>query len=541
MWTIESPGLRKAAIEQRRAMWIRAASCRQRFIDVVAGDERGQVLPWAALMMVMIMGASAFSIDLGHALLVRKQLQASADAAALAGAQHLADGSYQSVAMSYSAAGSQNGYGGYTVSTPVITTRCSSTVAGWGIPCTATSPNVVTVQQTAQVNTFFASLLGYKTLTVTATSAAAKGLKPVAANVAIVLDTTYSMTLYDSNCGATQLQCAENAIGIILQGLDPSLDNVSLFTFPAMDASTVQNDYNCSGQQATGEPYTFPPVNATSLQTMPITVTSYGGGWGWGWGQPTTTTVQTTYQITGFANDFRTSDSAQSLNSSSNIVNAVGQSQGCPGVQPNDTQNTYFAATIYQAQAALVAQQQANPGTANVMVILSDGNATAVNNSYFQDMNTQASPGPAVNNTSNGIYPNLKGQCGQAVDAALYATNYTSGSKADGTTVFTIAYGSPSYSQGGGYYGNQGNCASDIGAGQHPNITPCQDMQEMSSGWLASPQDKSHFYSDYYDAAQGDAGCQAADQNNTITSLNDIAKAIVTQLMEVRLISPNTP
>ncbi len=539
MWTTERPEQRKAVIEPRRAMGLGAASRAQRFLNAVTGDERGQVLPWAALMMVLVMGASAFSIDLGHAMLVRKQLQASADAAALAGAQHLADGTYQSVAASYSASGSQNGYGGYTVSAPVISTRCSSTVAGWGIPCTASNPNVVTVQQTATVNTFFASLLGYKTLTVTAVSAAAKGLKPVAANVAIVLDTTYSMTLYDSNCGGTQLQCAENAIGVILKGLDPSLDNVSLFTFPAMNASTVQNDYDCSGQQATGEPYTFPPVNATSLQTMPITVTTYGG-WG-GWGTPTTTTIQTTYQITGFSNDFRTSDAAQSLNSSSNIVNAIGQSQGCPGVQPNSTQNTYFASTIYQAQAALVAQQQANPGTANVMIILSDGNATAVSNSYFQDMNTQTSPGPAVNNTSNGIYPNLVGQCGQAVNAALYATNYTSGGKADGTTVFTIAYGSPSYSQAGGRYGNQGNCASDIGAGQYPNITPCQDMQDMSSGWLATPQNTSHFYSDYFDAAQGDAGCQAADQNNTITNLNDIAKAVVTQLMEVRLISPNTP
>jgi hypothetical protein len=107
--------------------------------------------------------------------------------------------------------------------------------------------------------------------------------------------------------------------------------------------------------------------------------------------------------------------------------------------------------------------------------------------------------------------------------------------------VFTIAYGSPSTSKSGGSSGNQGNCSTDIGAGADPGITPCQTMQQMSSGWSASPADKTHFYSDYYDAAQGDTGCQAADQNNTITNLNDIAAAIVTQLMEVRLIPPNTP
>src|SRR5208283_323888 len=109
-----------------------------------------------------------------------------------------------------------------------------------------------------------------------------------------------------------------------------------------------------------------------------------------------------------------------------------------------------------------------------------------------------------VNNSSDGLYSNLQGECGQAVDAAQAASDA-------GTLVFTIAYGSPSTSKGGGSSGNQGNCASDIGAGQHSNITPCQDMQQMSSGWNATPQDKSHFYSDYYDAAQGDTGCQAAD------------------------------
>ena len=521
---------REGLKESQRSSCGRGTNCRRPRFRAAVADERGQVVVWVAVVMVMLIGASAFAVDVGHAMLVRKQLQTSADAAALAAAQHLADGTYAAVALTYSDKGSTNGYGGYNVDDPVITTRCSSTVAAWGVNCSSTSPNLVTVSETAHVNTFFAGAVGFPKLTVSAIAAAAKGARPTPYNVAIVLDTTASMRLNDSNCGGTQLSCAEDAIGVILAGLDPSIDNVSLFTFPAMDANTVQNDSNCSGVQATGEPYTFPSTTATSLTTPQITI---GSG-------SNKTVVNTTYQITGFLNTYRTSDGAKSLNSSSLLTQAIGQSSGCPGLVYNDSQNTYFAATIYQAQAALDAEQAAIKGTENAMIILSDGNATAVNNSTFQDMECGSSGGShcpsgsastGVNNSSDGKYPNLQGECGQAVDAAAAA-------QAAGTLVYTIAYGAPSTSKSGGSAGNQGNCSTDRGAGQHQNITPCQTMQQMSSGW---PSDTSHFFSDYYDAAQGDTGCKAADANQTITDLKKIAAAIVTSLEQVRLVSPNAP
>jgi Flp pilus assembly protein TadG len=497
--------------------------------------------------MVIFLGICAFSVDVGHAMLVRKELQASTDAAALAAAQHLSDGTYQSVAMAYSAAGTRNDYNGYTLSTPVVTAKCSSTVDGptWAspIPCTTSPlvPNMVTVQETATVPTFFAWIVGHRSLTVTAVSAASKGAKPTPYNIAIILDTTYSMITKDPNCGnITQLACAENAIAVILGGLAPTQDNVSLFTFPAMDTADASNDSNCSGKQATGEPYTFPSATATSMQTMPYyTYTTTRGKNGQT--TTTTTTTQTTYQIASFTNSYRSSDTATSLTSNSSLVEAIGQSKGCPGLVVNSTQNTYFASTIYAAQAALIAEQVANPGTQNAIILLSDGNATAVDNSSWQDMVSGNESTVVVNNTSNGLYPNLQGECGQAVTAAHYAQNYTNSSgKADGTLFFTIAYGSPSTSTSGGVTGNQGNCASDQGTGQYPNITPCQDMQDMSTGWNATPQNTSYFYSDYY-APGGDSGCQAAGPNNTITSLNDIASSIVGQLSGVRLIPPNTP
>ncbi len=50
---------------------------------------------------------------------------------------------------------------------------------------------------------------------------------------------------------------------------------------------------------------------------------------------------------------------------------------GCTGITAPGGEGTYYAQVIYAAQAALVAQQTANPGSQNAMIILSDGNATA--------------------------------------------------------------------------------------------------------------------------------------------------------------------
>ena len=49
-------------------------------------DQRGQILPWMALLMVLFLGMAGLTIDLGHAYVCHRELQASTDAATLAGA-----------------------------------------------------------------------------------------------------------------------------------------------------------------------------------------------------------------------------------------------------------------------------------------------------------------------------------------------------------------------------------------------------------------------------------------------------------------------
>lgn len=500
----------------------------QSSIRRVFNDQSGQVLPWVLLMMILFLGMCAFVVDIGHAMLVQRELQASADAAALAAAATLPSTNYSTVGQRYSAAsGDKNTYNGISVGTPTITPLCVTSITGMG-PCSSTNPNAVAVTQTATIPTIFAGVLGMKTMTISAKSTAARGAKPLPYNVAIILDTTPSMGWADPSCGSTQLECATAGVQQLLLGLSPSLDRVSLFTFPNVTTTTVANDYDCTSTSPTVGPYTFPSTSATSLSSMPYTVTTGSGH------NKQTTTVQETYQVTsgnntpgsngynGYWTDYRGSDTATSLSTSSELGNAVGVGKApgthggaCTGIQTS-SENTYYAGAIYAAQASLAAEQAANKGTENIIILLSDGNATAGQG----DMVTGTESTTVA--TSSGTYPSWVGECGQGVSAAQYA-------QSQGTIVYTIAYGSPSTS-------SSSNCASDRSGGAHKNITPCQAMQQMSSGW---PGDTSHFYSDYN--LGGDTGCQAAGAAFGVADLGDIFKSIEYGLLGARLIPNNVP
>ena len=118
-------------------------------------------------------------------------------------------------------------------------------------------------------------------------------------NVMIVLDTTASMNNLDptrpTNCGVTnptRLDCALAGIQTLLSELWPTQDQVGLMVFPGLNNITsVANDVSCSSpKKVTVVPYHASPI----------------------------------YQIVGFSNDYKTSNTATSLNlSSSSLVMAV--------------------------------------------------------------------------------------------------------------------------------------------------------------------------------------------------------------------------
>ena len=365
-------------------------------------DQRGQILPWVAVMMVTLLGVCGLTLDVARAMVVHRQLQAATNAAALAGAQQMPDGDYSGTAKSYgSGAGNSNNSATYSAGTAVVTPLCVAFLKSQGLPCSGSAgANALQIKQSANVPMLFAGLLGFKSLNISATATAAmRGSKPLPYNVAIVLDTTPSMDYSDTNCGsgATQLTCAEGGIQQLLLNLAPSVDNVSLFTFPNVNTTTVSYNYDCSGQSPAAGPYTFPSTSASKLTNM-----TYKSG---------STTVNETYQVTGFLSDYRTDNKSTTLASTSDLSVASGGKQGCSGMHTG-YENTYYAGAIYAAQSALTAEAQLKAGTQNVMILLSDGNATAKENNPggafspgSNDMVTGSQSTTIA--TSSGSYPIL--------------------------------------------------------------------------------------------------------------------------------------
>jgi hypothetical protein len=513
-------------------------------------DESGQTLVLAAVMFTALLGILSLVVGAGFAMAMQRELQASTDAAALAGAGALQIYKSSSTALSsvqsYSSksgqlnASSELGTVSMMTGSPAL--KCLTTLQALGVPCVGAAPyNAVQVKQQALVSLPLGGFIGHPTFTLTASATAAvNGGAPTPYNIAVLIDTSLSMNRQDTDCGNTQMQCALIGLQNLLQNLNPcaqqltvctftagnsanSVNRVSLFTFPAVTTSTVSTDSNCTTTPSGGynwDPtigeYVMPPSNpysglstATSYWFPSATTGSSSPGSAYAV-QPQNAVVTSTYQVLGFMSDYKSSDTTRTLNTSSALVKASGAVPGCGGLAPSNydgVYGTYYAGALYQAQAALVAAQNANPGSQNALIILSDGDSTAgtiagvpgrTNGPYYVFYS---------NATSNGLYPSWVGQCGQAVTAAKAAT-------AAGTRVYSVAYGSEPV-----------GCLSDVGAGSYPNISPCNTMASMAS----APQ---YFYSDYKQS--GSASICTSSQ--PVTSLSGIFSAIAADLSTPRLI-----
>lgn len=348
-------------------------------------------------------------------------------------------------------------------------------------------------------------------------------------NIAVIVDTTSSMNTSDGGdqCNGTRITCALLGVQALLNDLYPCglgqncttsttyVDSVSLFVFPAVTGSTASKDTSCPTSNPTIVAYTFPdPPSNTTLPTAD------------------------TYEVTSFANNYKTSDSATTLNQAAPIVIAAGDSgkSNCTGIQAPGGEATYYAQVIYAAQTALQKQQAANPGSQNAIILLTDGDATACASnanttagacsSKSELMASEGTLNGTGTKTSNPTgyqsvtYPSALGECGQAVLAAQAAANL-------GTTVYTIGYGSPT----------SGGCLSDKtysvsvgtnGGSWGPGKQPCQALAAMASSAV-------NFYSD-----DGE-GCEAtAPTNQNLTQLTAIFRAIVDNMSSPRLIPNGT-
>lgn len=460
---------------------------------------RGQILVLFTLSLPLLFGITALVVDFGRIYYFTNELNNSTQAAALAGAYAMSlpgatTTSATTAVTTFSGTSSNDNAVSNLPSVSVMSGypkfKCLSTLtSAFSVQCWGPSnSNAIQVAQQVKVPLLFLPMFGGTSATLTSTATAAmRGAVIAPYNVAIIVDSTQSMTNTDSDsyCNSTRMSCALAGVRILLQSLSPclptesscgtvtnnnvanSVDRVSLFTFPAVSTASVADDYNCGSSSPTIEKYQ--------------------------WSFPATST----YQIVGFSSDYRTSDTASTLSSSSNIVKAAGGKSGCTGMQAIGGVGTYYPQVIYQAQAALVAAQALNANSSNVLIILGDG-----------DANGTSANMPGANTTGSPAYPSTKQQCHQAITAAQAAGTA-------GTRVYSVAYGATA-----------SGCTTDTS----PTITPCQTMQHIAS----SP---SYFFSDYT-ATGGSSSCISASQ--PVTGLNQIFQAIFEDLTEVKLIPNNT-
>ena len=470
----------------------------------------GQVLYLFAVLLIVLLGMAALSIDIGFALHAQRELQASADAAATAGAIDLsnnlsANTAYQT-AYCYSGvdnngfqSGGQaslvcpngNAFGsnvyadlpGVTMVSGYPLVKCLNTLKDQ-LPCSNTAgANAMAVEEQVTIPTFFAKVLGIPTLTITAQSLSSmKGSSAIPFNVMVIIDTTASMQDSDPTCqqstglsNPTQEDCAKSGVQTLLSALSPCSSALS-------SCGSVGSDGNVANPVQEVGLLIFPGLSNSSYDVdeynCQSTRLSAGNG-------ITPYSSTTNYSVVGLSSDYKTSDSASSLDAgSSNLVDAVSwaNQSNCTttkyGLQDPGGEGTYYAGAIQQAQAAFPPSGPRST-VQNAIILLSDGNATA-----------------SGGQISSSLQPN---QCSQAVNAAQAATQ-------KGTWVFAIAYGAL----------NSG-CSSDGGA-----YTPCSALQAIASN-------SSDFYSD-------DAHGCASSANPNLTSLTQIFQNISTKLSTTRLL-----
>jgi Flp pilus assembly protein TadG len=479
------------------------------FVARLVEDQRGQILPWMALLTVLFLAMAGLTLDLGRGYVCYRELQASTDAAALAGARAMSQASAtvasaKSVACSYSSnttASATCPVGiNVTPNMPNVTIdpelKCvsSSIVVAGCVALLPTGYNVIQVTQTAVIPTIFIEALqsfGIQaahslTLNTTSTAAIQSGVSP-GVNIAVIIDTTRSMQDSDTSCGAgeEQINCALKGLRQLLGELYPCTtgssastcngpyDQVALFTFPNITANTAQYDTSCAGKNPSIPPYSYVPVPTK-------TNTSWSGA-------PSTGTSSTasTYEVTtGYDDNFSATNSAQGgLNTSSALGIAAGAGS-CSGLQAPGGDGTYLAGAMYAAITSL--QAAATSTSTSAIILLTDGasNSTDFDNNF----KTVAQNPPTTNKAATVAYPSTVNQCQQTVDAGNYATSL-------GITVYTVAYGAST---------DASQCSTDTSIDPKTKravanvISPCTEIANTASS-------SATFFSD----SQSSGGCVA--------------------------------
>ena len=291
-------------------------------LTLLRHSERGQVIVLLIVILVVLLGAAALVVDVGRAYLIKRHLQASADAAATAGALELPDpAAATTYAQNYSGRdGARNDHNKLPSVTTAVTTKCLSFA-----PCSPV--NTVVVEQTTTVPTIFARVLGIDEFTIRAKATACSPCSSKPLDIMLVLDRTGSMCQDsdgNSDPSCTDLQNAREGLREFVQYMDPALHKIGLTVFPPATSSGNR----CNTPDSNN-------YNSTSA----------------------------VYNVVQLSNDYKIGDS---LNTSSRLVSTINCQKGGG--------TTAYANAIEAAQAELQSSR-ARSGVQNVIIMFSDGAA----------------------------------------------------------------------------------------------------------------------------------------------------------------------
>ncbi len=346
-----------------------------------ARSVRGQILPLVVLMLIALLGIAAFAIDVGYAYYAKRQLQSATDAAALAGAQDLPNGTTAiATATSYAAANTPANLSSFNFTYQV---KCTNTaVVATGCDA-AVNPNQLTVSGTASTNTWFAKLFGVNHFDVSAHANACSPCSSTPVDIVIAVDRTGSMCQPTGPNGeCTDLDNAKDGIRTMLGMMNP----------PAAQIGMVA----------------FPPVQTTSTSPCAAPYNSLGNN-----GYDGYDASDRGYVTDPIASDYK---AAGALNPSSGLYlhTVDGNNASCIAAGGN----TSYSEALRQARAELLANGR--PNVPDYIVFLTDGEA-----------NIGSVYGP------NTAYPQGNSDDQQPCHTAI---NLANSYKQQGVTIYSIGY-----------------------------------------------------------------------------------------------------
>jgi Flp pilus assembly protein TadG len=386
-------------------------------------DESGQILPLFVILLASVLfGITALVLDVGHAMVVKRHLQASVDAAALAGAEQLPDGtSAATAAQSYgpdSSVGGKNGVAGATAAAVAIGCLTSDET------CLAAKPDAVSVTASASVPTVFAKVLGIDSIEVHASSTAARTEVTKPLDVALVIDHTGSMQGEMTNLQA--------GVASFLSHLDPKYDRVALIVLPPVVKRTTRWGAQCSLLGTAQDPY---PLGSDDSYLL----------------------------------DHLTTDFA-ALNSDVRCLTAAG--------------TTSYKQALVTARAEL--EQNGRAGVQQVIIFETDGAANTVPESAYDNLTTGDDGFPtgtarAGSGPGGGSYADdIDRPCGSAVDYAqsIAATTpvYTVGYQTEQDGSDTTCYEAPHLASADG-----STRCTDSGRTRHTAVCYSQVRESLSA------------------------------------------------------------